>query len=136
MDEQTEVIKGSCLCGKVTFSCQDKFQDFQLCFCKQCQKTSGSAHAANLFTQIDNINWITGKELVKRFDVKGRAISKAFCSECGCSLPYISGTGKALVVPAGCLDTPAKQTVQQQIFCSEQPTWYQQSLTSKRKDKF
>lgn len=129
------MIKGSCLCTKVTFECKDDFQNFQLCFCKQCQKTSGSAHAANLFTDISNIKWLTGQDLVKRFDVPGRAISKAFCSECGCSLPYISGTGKALVVPAGCLDRSPSTKVQRQIFYSERAGWYQEGIKTEQIEK-
>jgi len=43
-------VSGSCLCGQVTFESKDDFQQFHLCHCIQCQKATGSAHAANLFT--------------------------------------------------------------------------------------
>jgi hypothetical protein len=119
------MIRGSCLCGKVTFECKDLFHTFHLCHCTQCQKTTGSSYAANLFTSIENINWLSGAELVRRFDVEGRSISKAFCSECGCGLPYVSITGTALVVPAGCLDNKPDIQPQKNIFWSEKVEWYE-----------
>tara|TARA_B100000809_G_scaffold256599_1_gene296812 strand:+ start:55 stop:459 length:405 start_codon:yes stop_codon:yes gene_type:complete len=129
-------VTGSCLCGKVTFASNNEFDQFHLCHCIQCQKTTGSAHASNLFTKPDNITWLSGFELVKRFDVPSRAISKAFCTECGCGVPYLSGTGKALVIPAGCLDGAPEIDPQDNIFCSEKAGWYDKAICAKSFDKF
>jgi len=129
-------ITGSCLCGKVSFENEDSFEQFHLCHCIQCQKMTGSAHASNLFTTPDNIKWITGIKLIKRFDVPGRSISNAFCTECGGAVPYISGTGKALIVPAGCLDSLPDIEVQDNIFCSEKAPWYDKAINAKQFDKF
>jgi hypothetical protein len=124
-------ITGSCLCGEVTFETNNNFDKFHFCYCIQCQKTTGSAHASNLFTHPDNITWLSGFELVKRFDLAGRSISKAFCTECGCGVPYLSGSGKALVVPAGCLDANPNIAPQDKIFCSEKPEWYDKAIYAK-----
>jgi len=125
-------ISGSCLCGKVCFESDNRFEKFHFCHCTQCQKATGSAHASNLFTDPNNINWLRGLAFVKRYDVPGRSITTAFCSECGCSLPYISGTGKALIVPAGCLDSQPSLDPQANIFCTEQATWYKKGLNCKQ----
>jgi len=129
-------ILGSCLCGKVSFESNNSFEQFHLCHCIQCQKTTGSAHASNLFTSPDNIKWLSGLEFVKRFDVPGRAISKAFCTECGCGVPYLSGSGQALVIPAGCLDDKPDIDPQDNIFCSEKAEWYEKGHGAKQFDKF
>jgi len=129
-------VSGSCLCGKVTFVSNNNFEQFHLCHCIQCQKTTGSAHASNLFTKPDNITWLSGYESVKRFDVPGRAISKAFCTECGCGVPYLSGSGKALVIPAGCLDDIPEIDPQDNIFCSEKAPWYDKAISAKSYDRF
>lgn len=129
-------ISGSCLCGQVSFESNNSFEKFHFCHCIQCQKTTGSVYAANLFTSPDNIKWTSGAELVKRFDVPYRAISKAFCSECGCAVPYLSGSGKALVVPAGCLDSTPDIDPQEHIFCSEKAQWYDKAIVAKQYDKF
>lgn len=130
------VLLGSCLCSKVSFECNDEFEQFHLCHCIQCQKVTGSAHASNLFTSPQNIKWLTGFELVKRFDVPGRTISTAFCTECGSAVPYLSLSGEALIVPAGSLDSTATLIPQDNIFCSEKAKWYDNALKATQFNEF
>jgi hypothetical protein len=130
-------ISGNCLCGAVSFQLEDNFEYMNLCHCKQCQRATGSAHASNLFTAPDNITWQTGAELVKRFDVDGRSISNAFCTQCGSGLPYLSGTGKSLVVPAGSLNsTPSSIPRLANIFWTERADWYEDAVESAHVDGF
>ncbi|WP_115717560.1 GFA family protein [Gallaecimonas mangrovi] len=124
------MIHGSCLCGQVSFELENRFSQFHLCHCSQCQKATGSAHASNLFTSPDNIHWLTGSDFVSRYDVPGRTISNAFCRHCGSALPYVSGSGKALVVPAGCLDDTPAITPEDNIFWAEKAPWYEAALAS------
>lgn len=129
-------ITGSCLCGKITFESKNDFQQFHFCHCTQCQKLTGSAHVANLFTQPNNITWLSGADLIKRYDVPNRSISSAFCQECGGSVPYLSLSKEDLIIPAGCLDDEPNIQVQDNIFYAERATWYEKGITSKKFDKF
>ena len=130
-------ITGSCLCGAVCFEVDDDFQQFNLCHCIQCQKATGSAHASNLFTDPGNIRWSKGKEYVKRFDVPGRSISNAFCTECGSGLPYVSKTGTALIVQAGTLnDAFTSNPVVRNIFWTERADWYDAATAAQCHDAF
>tara|TARA_R110001583_G_scaffold10601_2_gene48640 strand:- start:2942 stop:3346 length:405 start_codon:yes stop_codon:yes gene_type:complete len=129
-------ISGSCLCGEVSFESENNFTHFHLCHCIQCQKVTGSAHASNLFSVPNNIKWLSGFDSIKRFDVPGRAISSAFCSKCGSGVPYISGTGKTLVIPAGSLNGAPNIEPQDNIFCSEKADWYEKAINAKSFDKF
>ncbi|MCL6417677.1 GFA family protein [Aestuariirhabdus sp. Z084] len=129
-------VTGACLCGAVTFELKKEFQQFHLCHCKQCQKISGSAHVSNLFTRPENICWLTGVDQVKRFDVPGRSISNVFCQDCGSSVPYVSASGKALIVPAGSLNEAPDMTPQDNIFWAERAEWYDAGLCSEHFDGF
>ncbi|AEF55312.1 GFA family protein [Marinomonas posidonica] len=131
-----EVIFGSCLCGEVKFKCENTFSQFHLCHCSQCQKTTGSAHASNLFTQPENIEWVAGEDCVKRYDLPGRAITSAFCKSCGSPVPYLSISGKALVIPAGILESAPNISPQDNIFWSEHASWYEAGIKSKKYDGF
>jgi len=131
-----DVVSGSCLCGKVKFECENNFSQFHLCHCIQCRKSTGSAHASNLFTAKDNITWLGGLAYVRQFDVPERSISNAFCVECGSGLPYLSGTGKSLVVPAGSLDGKPNMGPQDNIFWSERADWYDKAHLAKRFGRF
>ena len=131
-----QLIQGSCLCGEVRFELRDDFSRFHFCHCSQCRKASGAAHGANFFTEPDNIRWLTGAELVTRYDVPGRTITNAFCRNCGAGLPYVSSSGKALVVQAGCLDGTPTCSPHSNIFWAERADWYDAAVASTRHDDF
>ncbi|MCC3859716.1 GFA family protein [Pseudemcibacter aquimaris] len=120
----TNIINGSCLCGAVTFKLKDEFDTFNICHCKQCQQMSGSAHMANLFTATDNIEWLSGEDQIMTYDVPGREIRNSFCKSCGCNLPYITISGRSLLVPSGSLETEPVTTPEQVIFWKERMSWY------------
>ena len=98
------VHSGSCLCGTVTFEIEGDFENFYLCHCQHCQKDTGSAHAANLFSQSAKLTWLAGEDAVTSYTLPGTRHSKSFCKLCGSALPGTQVQG-LLVVPAGCLDT-------------------------------
>lgn len=123
-----DTITGNCLCGAITFEMANQFANFHLCHCVQCQKSTGSAHASNLFTRPDNITWHTGEELVARYDVPGRRISNVFCQACGSRIPYLSLSGEVLVVPAGTLDGQPEISPSANIFWTERPGWYDDAI--------
>ncbi len=126
----SNTITGGCVCGAVQFSVQDEFMHFFLCHCEQCRKMTGSAHASNLFTRIDNIQWLKGESSVRRYDHPTRTFSQAFCLHCGSGLPFVSKSGKALIVPAGSLDSEPAKTPEAQIFCAEQTEWHKAGMQS------
>ncbi len=130
------LIDGSCLCGEVTFAVEDKFDEFHLCHCQQCQKASGTAHVAHLFTQADNFQWLTGAQHVQRYDVPDRAISNAYCGNCGSPVPYLSLASGKLVVPAGALNTASVTMPQDHIFYAEKAAWYETGVKAVKEDGF
>lgn len=125
-------LSGSCLCAYVRFECEDAFQAFHLCHCRECQKLTGSAHVSNLFTEPANIRWFSGADSIKRFDLAGRDFSHAFCVHCGSSVPYLNKLGDALIVPAGSLDTAPSIKADDHIFWSERAKWYDEALHCKK----
>lgn len=96
---------GCCLCGAVSFHISGTFDSFFLCHCARCRKGSGSAHAANLFSSTARLTWLSGANSVRHFRLPGTRHERGFCETCGSALPYLSGDGDVLVVPAGSLDT-------------------------------
>ena len=129
-------LTGNCLCGIVTFEIENKFENFQLCYCIQCQKSTGSAHASNLFTDPKNITWHTGVEAIVRFDVEGRRISNVFCSNCGSRVPFLSRSGEVLAVPAGSLNGTPSISPKANIFWPERANWYDEALSASHYEKF
>ncbi|WP_262500944.1 GFA family protein [Pseudohalioglobus sediminis] len=113
---------GSCLCGSAKFEVQGEFDSFYLCHCQHCQKDTGSAHAANLFSQSAKVTWLSGSDSVTTFTLPGTRHSKSFCKVCGSALPGTHGEG-LLVIPAGCLDTEVSMLPTAHIFTSSKAVW-------------
>jgi hypothetical protein len=113
---------GSCLCGSAKFKVQGEFDSFYLCHCQHCQKDTGSAYAANLFSQSAELTWLAGADAVTTFTLPGTRHNKSFCKLCGSALPDAQMAG-LLVVPAGCLDTEVSMLPTAHIFTSGKATW-------------
>ncbi len=113
---------GSCLCGTVRFEVKGNFDSFYLCHCQHCQKDTGSAHAANLFSQSAKLIWQSGLDAVTSFTLADTRHIKSFCKLCGSALPNTQNAG-LLVVPAGCLDTKISMLPTAHIFTSSKAVW-------------
>ena len=114
---------GSCLCGEVKFKVDGEFNQFYLCHCKHCQKDTGSAHAANLFSGTAQLTWVTGEASVRTFNLPSTRHTKAFCLKCGSALPSLQMEGQLLVVPAGSLDSDLSMAPTAHIFYSSKAHW-------------
>ncbi|GAB5380228.1 MAG: GFA family protein [Aliiglaciecola sp.] len=127
-----EHVTGRCLCGEVTFTVATDFQQFYLCHCQQCRQITGAPYAANLLTKPDSITWLSGESLLRRYDYPGRSFSKVFCSQCGSGLPFITQSGKTLIVPAGSLNEQPKMQPSNNIFWEEHLDWVETSHEAKK----
>lgn len=118
-------MKGSCLCGGVTYEIKPPFKIFQYCHCSRCRKFTGGAHSANLFVPPEQFTWLDGQELVGRFEHQGaKFFATCFCKNCGSSLPWPVKCGKNIVVPAGTLDEDPGIRPQQNVFWDSRPSWF------------
>ncbi len=75
--------QGSCQCGEVKYGIEGEFEGFFLCHCKYCQKDTGSAHAANLFSTQAKLLWKSGESLAKTYKIPNTSHVKCFCTQCG-----------------------------------------------------
>ncbi|WP_341504011.1 GFA family protein [Gallaecimonas sp. GXIMD4217] len=114
---------GSCLCGDVTFQIEGDFQHFFLCHCGHCQKDTGSAHAANLFSTTARLSWLSGRDKVRTYRLPDTRHLKSFCCRCGSALPNTQMNGQLLVVPAGSLDDEVTIRPNAHIFCASKASW-------------
>lgn len=116
-------LKGSCLCGAVAFEVFNAFDKMFLCSCDQCRKITGSAFASNLFIAVEGFNWLSGADDITTYQMPGRDISKSFCQVCGSGVPWSSGDGTKMIVPAGALQGEPEVAEKFRTFMAEQPSW-------------
>lgn len=118
-------IAGACVCGAVRYTIRPPFMAFQFCHCSRCRKATGSAHATNLFVKTEQLTWLAGEEHVKRYELPdAKYWSHCFCETCGSSLPWLSRTGKAYIIPAGTLDGDPGIAPDRNIYFGSRAAWY------------
>jgi hypothetical protein len=80
------VLRGSCLCGGVTFEVTEAPDHASYCHCTRCQKRTGSGASAQAGIAWDALHVLSGEELVKAYDPGDGGWLKLFCSACGAAL--------------------------------------------------
>ena len=82
-------MRGSCLCGGVTFEVTEPFTRISFCHCTTCKKISGGVGSATGRVPTSAVRVRTGRELVTTYQ-PDEGLAKSFCSVCGSNL---FGTG-------------------------------------------
>ena len=120
----SKFIRGSCLCQAVTYQFHGPEYVFQYCHCSRCRKFTGSAHASNLIIDPKNFEWLSGEDMVGRFEpAEAKHFATCFCKQCGSSLPWQSQSGSAMIIPAGTLDQDPGTRPTQNIYWASRAPW-------------
>ncbi len=102
---QASVLRGSCLCRAVLYEADAPITKFPTCYCSRCRKATGSASSDNIYVRPEGFRWLSGADLVRRYDLPtARSFSTAFCTTCGSPLPHPTRSGREVIIPAGSLD--------------------------------
>jgi hypothetical protein len=97
-------IRGSCLCGGVTFEITGPLLAPMNCHCSQCRKQHGAAFRSRVRVAAADLRFLSGEYLIKFWE-SPRGYQRGFCSECGS--PIINRTGPNWKAPAAFPDGPA-----------------------------
>src|SRR5207244_3749093 len=73
-------VRGSCLCGAVTFVVEGKPLRAVNCHCGRCRRARSAAHAANLFTAADGVKFTRGESNRSSYKLpEARFFTQVFC---------------------------------------------------------
>lgn len=115
-----ETLRGSCLCGSVTYAVTGPVRPIIACHCAQCRKISGhytaatQAPAINLTINGDGVKWYRSSEVAER----------GFCSTCGSTLFWRRFNNPNISIFAGTLDGVTGLTTQSQIHVDAKGDYY------------
>ena len=117
-------VKGSCLCGAVTYQLSGEVNRFYHCHCRRCRKATGTGHATNVMVKVDEFTWTQGEDLLNRFKVPdAERFYTQFCSQCGSAMPRSVPEIGMVVIPAGSLDSEIELQPQARIFWDSRSPW-------------
>lgn len=119
-------MRGSCLCGGVSYEVSGKPIRFTLDHCTRCRKSTGSAFGAWLTCERSRFRWIDGEALVKRYVAPVQksppGYPRTFCLVCGAPVPYVDD--KIAGIPAGSLDDDPGIRPQMHVFADLKAPWF------------
>ncbi len=95
-------IKGSCLCGNLSYQIETESGEIYQCHCSRCRKFSGSLSNANIVIPSDKFKWLKPPDTLKSF-VTEYDWESVFCETCGSTAPQEVNEESIFYVPAGSL---------------------------------
>jgi hypothetical protein len=114
-------LKGSCLCGVVTFSVSSPLGDPVACHCSKCRKSSGHYDASTsvpktdlVIAGFDKITWFQSSEKVRR----------GFCSCCGSRLFFEPVFRDWIGISMGAFDELTQVKLAMHIFVADKGDYY------------
>ena len=112
-------MKGSCLCGDVTYTVEGEISGFSVCHCGQCRKQSGhlwsSAHVADDGIEITgDVRWYQSSPEAKR----------GFCPTCGAFLFWKLASDPHISFSLGSVDGPTGARLKKHIFTADKGDYY------------
>lgn len=120
-------IRGSCLCGGVTFEIDRACGPAEYCHCNRCRKVSGSSSLLTIRVLTQDFRFLTGQELVKSYACpilhSPPAYRSYFCSTCGSQVPPPAPEGESFEIAAGLFDDDFGIRPDKHIFVDFMPPW-------------
>ena len=119
------MFEGRCLCGGVRFRVTGKLGPAGFCHCKQCQRASGSAFAANAPVRTRYFEITSGAELVSEYE-SSPAKFRAFCRSCGSPLYSRTDTDPEIRrIRLGTLDSDPERRPLAHFWVGSKAPWYE-----------
>ncbi len=107
-------IKGSCLCGAVSYEVTGPFKMMGNCHCSICRKSHGAAFATWGIIDPDQFRWTSGEEFVHAYE-SSRGRERRFCKKCGSPL-VSTRSGMVGEVVVGTVDGDPGARAREHIF--------------------
>ena len=117
-------MKGSCLCGEVTYEVTGEPLKVTHCHCQMCRKQHGAAFGTYVRVQSSDFRWLTGEEMVTLYP-SSEGVRRGFCKTCGSTLVFeFDPMPELYFITAGTLDEAPDLRADRHIFVGSKAPWY------------
>jgi hypothetical protein len=115
-------VKGSCLCGAVTYEVTGQFELVGNCHCSMCRKSHGAAFATWGIISPEQFRWTSGESFVRGYESSpGR--TRCFCKRCGSPMAS-AHSGAVGEVVVGSVDGDPGTRPREHIFVGSKAPWH------------
>ena len=117
-------LRGSCLCGAVTFETAATPRRLVNCYCSVCRRRSGGGLTSALFAPTDAFRWLSGKKRVRHYALPApRTYAADFCAACGSALPLVVTGSPVAILPAGAIDSALAPLPAVHLYVGSKAAW-------------
>lgn len=116
-------IKGSCLCGAVSYEIAGVFKVMGNCHCSICRKANGAAYVTWGLIDADQFRWSAGEEFVQGYQ-SSPGTKRCFCRRCGSAL-VSTHDGAVGEVAVGTIDGDPGARPSEHIFVASKAIWHE-----------
>ena len=115
-------MKGSCLCGAVSYEVDQLDGPIGHCHCSSCQKAHAAAYTTTAKVERRHFRWIAGEASVSAFE-SSAGKQRHFCSHCGSHLIAERAGQPHVILRVATLNDDPGQTPAFHIWQSHDTRW-------------
>jgi len=128
-------LRGSCLCGAVSFEVTGPVRGVGICHCSKCRKVSGTSGNAQFIVRSEKFRWHQEPDGIVTFKLSdGWGPSR--CKVCGSPVPDSYDGGQRMWVQAGLMDDRLEAEIVQHIFCGSKADWDREAEDARSYDEY
>jgi len=116
------MIKGSCLCGQVTYEIFGDVGEIVHCHCRTCRKAHGAAFSS-VAAISDSDFALHGESLLRSYE-SSPGKHRYFCSCCGTQIFAKREGTEHIILRLGSLDDDPQTVEKNHIWVSQKAPWY------------
>ena len=120
----TNLLQGSCLCGKIRYEVSGQPLLMYYCHCIMCRKATGTSFATNMQVRAEDFSILSGEDELKAYRSSPDEL-RHFCSECG-SPVYSEAEHRrgVLSIRCGLLDRDPGLRPAHHLYVNFKAPWY------------
>ncbi len=118
------MLRGSCLCGAITYESGELIAPIVNCHCETCRKAHGAAFSSVGRVNRSEFRWTSGEEKLRHFESSPGKL-RHFCAECGSHLMAERIDQSAVLLRLGCLDSDPGTHPAIHIWTSDGAVWFE-----------
>ena len=120
--EQTP-LRGSCLCGRITYAIHERLEMISHCHCPTCRKAHAAAFASSAAIKPESLEFTSGESLLHYYE-SSPGKRRYFCPNCGSHIYKSINEGECYLVNVGTLDSDPGPCLSNHIFTHYKVPWY------------
>lgn len=115
-------LKGSCLCGEVSYEIDSVDMPIVHCHCRSCRKAHSAAFATTAGVKREHFRWLSGQDAIASFESSPGKL-RHFCKRCGSHLVAERPAQPHVIVRVATLDEDPERKPEAHIWVSHDQPW-------------